>query len=250
MSHSAGFIAHPSPAVRAKLTLRAELRGLLAAGLKAIFFPIVELADGMIVGHEGLTRFADGSSPQLRFEQARDVGMSLALETAAIEGAIANAEQLPISSWLSLNVSPRLLLSPPDSLITALQAAPRPLVLELVEYEVVADYEALRQAQRQLAMQLPTAPGWALDDIGASFAGLAHLLELPATYIKLDRSLINNLEVDQRRQALVRALAVFGEQVQSTLIAEGVETEEQRQLLLRLGVRLGQGYLFWRPPPN
>lgn len=246
MSHS----NRPQPDTEGQIAAqgRSELRHLMHAGLKSIYFPIVELTNGTPVGYEALTRFADGSPPQVRFEQARDLGLARELESAAIIAAIEQMESFENYPWLSLNISPTVLLDPPRELTEALARAPIPLVLELVEYESVADYAALRRARRTLSHSLERGVRWALDDVGAGAAGFSHLLELPCSFIKLDRGLIKNLAGDARRQALIAALASFADAVGSEIIAEGVEYERQRELLLELGVKLAQGYLFWRPP--
>jgi EAL domain-containing protein (putative c-di-GMP-specific phosphodiesterase class I) len=107
----------------------------------------------------------------------------------------------------------------------------------------VKDYEALRQALEVL----PEAVGLAIDDAGAGFASLRHVIELRPNYVKLDRGLIAGLDRDHARRAIVAGMVHFAQSAGCALIAEGVETESEHEVLLGLGVEFGQGYLYGRP---
>ena len=89
----------------------------------------------------------------------------------------------------------------------------------------------------------------AVDDAGAGYASLRHILEVRPTYAKLDISLVRGIERDKLRQALVAGLEYFALKSRCQLIAEGIETSEEEITLRRLGVQLGQGYLLGRPQP-
>jgi EAL domain-containing protein (putative c-di-GMP-specific phosphodiesterase class I) len=117
------------------------------------------------------------------------------------------------------------------------------ITLEITEHQQVKDYEALRQALEAL----PDAVGLAIDDAGAGFASLRHVIELRPNYVKLDRGLIAGLDRDHARRAIVAGMVHFAQSAGCALIAEGVETESEHEALLRLGVEFGQGYLYGRP---
>lgn len=130
-----------------------------------------------------------------------------------------------------------------EQLAGLLRRTGRDVILEITEHAQVDDYVALRHALAQLGDDVR----FAVDDAGAGFASLRHILELSPTHVKLDRGLVSRIQADPARQALVAGLVHFAERVGLRLIAEGVETKAERRTLLRLGVRTGQGYLFGRP---
>jgi len=89
----------------------------------------------------------------------------------------------------------------------------------------------------------------AVDDAGAGYSGLRHILELRPQFVKLDLSLVRHVDTDPARQAMVAGMAHFARNSGCELIAEGIETEEELNELIRLGINLGQGYLFGKPGP-
>ena len=207
-----------------------------------VFQPIVELASTRLVGYEALSRFADGVRPDERFADAGAVGLGRELEFATIEAALRASRSLPKNRWLSLNVSPEVALSG-ARLKRLLEIAGRPLVIELTEHAPVADYPALRRAIAALGGGIRVA----VDDAGAGYASMQHVVELRPDLIKLDISLVRGIDRDTARQALVAGMRYFAEQTNCLLLGEGVETEAELATLGRLGVALGQGYLLGRP---
>ncbi len=129
----------------------------------------------------------------------------------------------------------------------ALAAAPADrLVLEVTEHVRVEDYAALGSALRQLRL---SGLRLAIDDAGAGFASLQHIVRLAPEGIKLDRTLTNHIEVDRARRALTSALISFASQTGATIVAEGIETRAEVEALRALGVAYGQGYFLGRPGP-
>lgn len=219
------------------------LRELIASGgLRTVFQPVVTLHDRTVVGYEALTRFTDGSSPLQRFAEAEQAGLAVDLERAAVASAMAAAKALPLGPWLSINLSPAVL--PELRQLTALIGhSERPLVIEITERMAIEDYGA---APRLLRRHLPHAR-IAVDDAGAGFASLRHIAELRPAIVKLDMQLVRNVHRDPAREALVAGMVHFAAASGCELIAEGIETEQERRALLRLGVTLGQGFLLGRP---
>jgi EAL domain-containing protein (putative c-di-GMP-specific phosphodiesterase class I) len=120
----------------------------------------------------------------------------------------------------------------------------RRLIVELTEHVPIDDYAAPRKAIETLGkVEL------AVDDAGAGYASLRHILELRPTFAKLDVSLVRGIDVDELRQALVAGLVYFALRSDCHLIAEGVESEAEAEALRRLGIEFAQGYLFGRPEP-
>jgi EAL domain-containing protein (putative c-di-GMP-specific phosphodiesterase class I) len=207
-----------------------------------VFQPVVDLATGRTVGFEALTRFADRTPPDIRFAEAQAAGRGRELEAASLAAAIAAARDLPPGAWLSLNVSPALVVSP-GVLAPLVARAERPVVLEITEHDPVADYGRLADGVRSLDGDIRLA----VDDVGAGYAGLRHILEIRPHIVKLDTALVRAVDTDIARQALIRSLIWFAGRTGTTVLAEGIETVRQLESLRELGVTLGQGFLLGRP---
>lgn len=207
-----------------------------------VFQPIIDLTSLQTVGHEALTRFDDRVAPDVRFGAAAALGVGIDLEIATLTAAIATASESPWIGWLSVNVSPSL-IADTGRLASILLPAQRHLVIEVTEHVEIEDYGAFRESVVRLGPDVQLA----VDDAGAGFASLRHILEVHPAYVKLDRSLIANLERDEARQALIVGLAHFCRSTGSRLIAEGIETVEELAVTRTLPIDLGQGYLLGRP---
>jgi PAS domain S-box-containing protein len=228
---------------RAQDTTRSQLARIIANGeFHPVFQPIVRLGDGTVVGYEALTRFADGVSPERWFALAEAVEMGAELEAATARAALEAAAELPARAFISVNVSPSR-LADPRLLRLVSGAKRRPVVLEITERLAIEDYAAARDALDQLTGSVDVA----VDDAGAGFASLRHIIELRPRYVKLDLQLVRGVEGDPARQALIAGMVYFARDTGCLLIAEGVEKAAERDTLRRLGVPFGQGFLFGRP---
>jgi EAL domain-containing protein (putative c-di-GMP-specific phosphodiesterase class I) len=175
--------------------LRAEIRAIISGGrFVAVFQPIVEFESRATVGYEALTRFADGTPPDVRFGQASRLGLGLELEAATLEAAFRASETLPANGWLNLNASPGLVLAG-EPLRSMLRRWGWQAVLELTEHVAVDDYEALRSAIGRLGTNVRLA----VDDAGAGFASFRHILELSPHFVKLDRAIVGGIDTDPAR---------------------------------------------------
>lgn len=229
---------------RAADSQRAALRRIIETrAYQPVFQPIVELDTGEVRGYEALTRFADGTSPDERFEVANRVGMGLELERACLQAVFEASSRLPIGPWLNVNVSPELVLAAMVNDI--LPTIGRDVVLEITEHQAITDYESFRLAMAPMRDRVSLA----VDDAGAGYSSLRHIVELAPAMVKLDRSLIAGIAEDGAREAVVTGMVRFAESAGHMLLAEGVETGAELAALRRLGVRLGQGYLLGRPAP-
>ena len=217
---------------------------IASAAFRPVFQPVVELATGMTVGFEALTRFDDGSRPDLTFAAALDCGMGIELEMVVLASALRAARHLAPGAWLSLNVSPPLLALRGTTLGVML-ADRGPVVLEVTEHDVIDAYAPLREAMLRLG------PGvrLAVDDAGAGVANFNHLVELQPSFVKIDAGLVRGVDADLSRQAVVVGLIHFAAKAGCEVIAEGIETEAERATVMQLGVKLGQGFLMARPAP-
>jgi EAL domain-containing protein (putative c-di-GMP-specific phosphodiesterase class I) len=217
---------------------------ITAEAFSSVFQPIVDLATGAHVGFEALTRFSSGSPPDIVFADARAAGLEADLEVATLRPAIAAAAGLPRNAWLSLNVSPNLVVHD-RRLEGVLRRANRPVVLEVTEHVTVDDYAALRAAVGRLRPRVRIA----VDDAGAGVANLNHIVELRSAFVKLDIGLTRDIDTNRTRMAMVLGLQHFAEASHCQAIAEGVETPAELDTLRALGVSFAQGYLLGAPAP-
>jgi EAL domain-containing protein (putative c-di-GMP-specific phosphodiesterase class I) len=207
-----------------------------------VFQPVRRLSDGSIVGYEALSRFDGPFGPSDVFVQARLAGRLRELEVATIRAAAAASAQLPADCWLSVNASPELLIDG-DVFADLLAPIRQDVVIELSEHEAISDYAPIAEGLRRLGPRRQLA----VDDAGAGFASLRHILEVRPRLVKLDIGLVQGAATDLTRTALIAGFARFATDAGFELIAEGIETEADRDALRRLGVGFGQGYLLGMP---
>lgn len=220
-------------------------------GLRMAFQPIVDLNDCHVEGVEALARFTlhPDWGPQEWFDGATTVGLRVELEETALHKAVGDVDRLPAGWFLSVNLSPEAIMS--GGAIQILEkAGVNRLVVEVTEHAQVADYSALLSA---LAEFRSGGGRLAIDDAGAGFASLRHVLVLLPDVIKLDMSLTRGIDRDRSRRALASALVSFASETDATILAEGIETLAEMETLRALGVQYGQGFYLARPrllPPD
>jgi EAL domain-containing protein (putative c-di-GMP-specific phosphodiesterase class I)/CheY-like chemotaxis protein len=223
-------------------------RVVQGSGRSMVYQPIVELDGHRVIGVEALARFADGGEawpiPQW-FAEAADVGMGTELELACNRAALADLARIPADRYVSINASYRTAES--AGLLELLDAVDATrVVVEITEHEAVEDYARLTQSLDRVRERGARV---AIDDAGAGFASLRHILLIDPEIMKLDVSLTSGIDSDPRRRALATALISFAEEMEIAVVAEGIETEHEHAALQALGVRFGQGYYLGRPGP-
>lgn len=218
-------------------------------GLSIVYQPIWKIDENRPIGLECLSRFAGSPKrpPDVWFNEAAEAGLAVDLELMAIRLALAAfaASPLPADVYLAVNASPATILSGGLPAALAGLHADR-IVLEITEHAHIADYAALLaalQPLRQRGIRL------AVDDAGAGYASLQHILHLRPDIIKLDMGLTRHIDLDPARRALASALIRFAADTGSRIIAEGVETGSELKSLRALGVEKAQGYFLGRPMP-
>lgn len=230
---------------RREADVRADTERIIAErAFGVVFQPVFDLKTSMVIGWEALTRFQNGVRPDQQFAQAHAVGLGLDLEEACLDAALQASDALPGGGWVSLNVSPSL-ITERSRLGRLLGLTSRSTVLEVTEHAAVLDYADIRNALDSLGAGVRLA----VDDAGAGYASLYHVVELNPHFVKLDRSLVADVDRDQARQALVAGMRHFARNSGCELIAEGVEREAEREVLRSLDVSFAQGYLLGRPAP-
>lgn len=206
--------------------------------------PIVDLKDGEAVGFEALARFrGDDRTPDLWFKDAAAAGLGVELELMVIRKALRLAEALPEGTYLSINASPATIFDPRFTALIGEYDRAR-LLVEVTEHELVDNYDGIKSV---LAESRAAGLRIAVDDVGAGFSSMRHILRLDPDILKLDRDLTVNVSTDPSEQALVAAMVGFAAKVGARVVAEGLETPEALNALRILGVGFAQGYLFGRP---
>ncbi len=214
---------------------------------RVVYQPIYDLHTMHVAGWECLSRFngQPARTPDVWFKEAAEVGLGKELECLAIAVALAGLARLAPGTYLSINCSPELVLS--GRLLGLFENYPAErLVLEITEHAVVQDYASLQVALQPLRLRGVRV---AIDDAGAGYASMRHILQVRPDIIKLDMSLTRGIDQDFQRRAMASALIAFARETGSVIIAEGVETEAELAQLKRLGAANAQGFLLGRPEP-
>jgi EAL domain-containing protein (putative c-di-GMP-specific phosphodiesterase class I)/DNA-binding NarL/FixJ family response regulator len=243
-----GQVHAASRAHEIRISKRARIRRVMERGeLDIVFQPIVALDSREVVGYEALSRFDvhPRRGPDAWFAEAHEVELGPELELWAVRKACERSRALPKDAFMAVNVSP-VTAERPDLLALLAGCGVDHVVLEVTEHARVEDYPRFRVA---IARVRELGASLAVDDAGAGFASLRHILELDAELIKLDGSLTRSLEHDPRRRSLAAALIEFGRESGASVLAEHIESELQLIELRRLGVHYGQGYHLGRPRP-
>jgi EAL domain-containing protein (putative c-di-GMP-specific phosphodiesterase class I) len=208
--------------------------------------PIMVLAHPhRIVEVEALARFdaAPRRTPDSWFREAASVGLGVTLELFAIQKALAMLGEIPPPISLAINAGPETFVT--EELLTLCREVDTSrIVVELTEHANIVDAPRIREAcqnLRDLGVRI------AIDDTGTGFASLAVLLQVTPDIIKLDRELTRGIDVHPVRRALASALVTFARETGAEVIAEGVETLEQRDTLVDIGITYGQGFFLARP---
>jgi EAL domain-containing protein (putative c-di-GMP-specific phosphodiesterase class I) len=230
--------------IPSRLRLNDALRG---AGVHPEFQPIVDLSRGVVAGYEALARFDTGpSDPQVWFAAARERGCEDRLEAALLRLSLQHREQLPPNTFLSVNVSPPTLASEAVRNVFREQGDLGGVVVELTDQSPVgsqAELEPMLNSLRSAGAAI------AVDDAGAGYAGLRHVLGLRPSIIKLDRDLVSDIDIDETKRALAEMLGTFASRIDASLLAEGVERFGELDALAGLGIPLAQGYLLGTAGP-
>lgn len=210
-----------------------------------VYQPIWDFRKKGPIGFESLCRFSPEPyrTPDVWFADAAATGQGASLERTVIQEALKGVLRLPDHCYVSINASPDTVLS--GDLQAAIEGLPpERIVLEITEHAPVTDYGALDQSLkplRQAGVRL------AVDDAGAGYASLQHIVQLAPDIIKLDMRLTREVDTNQARRSLAAALIFFARETGASLIAEGIETPTELETLKMLGVNCGQGYLLGRP---
>jgi EAL domain-containing protein (putative c-di-GMP-specific phosphodiesterase class I) len=223
----------------------ALMRALESAWLAAQ--PIVRLPERRVIAYEALlrTKSTELPHPSAIFAAAEALSMVPTVARVVRKHAVRLAETLPPDTLLFLNLHPLELLD--DALFQSSsllsQHASR-IVLEMTER---SSLESIPDARSRVAALKELGFGIALDDMGAGYAGLTSFAMLEPQYVKIDLSLVRDVDREPMKQSLIRNVVHLAQEVGIDAIAEGVETRAEAEMLLSIGCPMQQGYLFARP---
>jgi len=235
------------PAEEARLAAaRHRLEQLPADGsIRVAFQPIVDLATKKVIGYEALARFPGDASISTRrwFAEAAEVGLLREIEMTAIRAALAQLEKLPSDAFISVNVSPVTAAS--DELREVLEEVDGTrVVLEISENAAAEGYDEVSDAVGALRSN---GVRIALDDTGSGTVSFSSLFDVHADIIKIDIDVTRGIDTDPMKEAMASALKSLADRLGAMSLAEGIETEQELELLRDVGIQAGQGYLFGRP---
>ena len=254
------FSAEMNRLAQERLALETALREALRQGqLQLHYQPQIELAGGRLHGVEALARWTHPElgpiSPARFIPLAEECGLIAelgrwALREACRQLAEWRAQGLAVPA-IAVNLSPTSFhnLELPSLIADALERhalKPQDLTLEITESVLVDTNPSTLKTLAEVHAQ---GVRLSMDDFGTGYSSLSYLRRLPVSELKLDRSFVADLEQDEAARALSRAILGIGQSLQLTVVAEGVESEQQNQLLREQGYPVAQGYLFARPLP-
>lgn len=241
------FVANVlSPGSLENIKKRHRIEGVLKdKSLTIVCQPILDLSTGEMIGVEALARFLQDpeKTPDIWFKEAHSLNLGIQLELLAISKALDLLDKLPPHLSLALNVGPEAIIIPEFLELISNSQSER-LIVELTEHIQVQDYTHLQETLIQLRR---VGVRLAIDDTGAGFSSLAHILELTPELIKLDKDLTKGINKDPIRRALASSLVTFALESESNIIAEGIETIEELKVLRDLGINYGQGFYLSHP---
>lgn len=216
-----------------------------AGGFDVAYQPIMDVQTGQCLGLEALARFPDPyAAPDELFNAAEQAGLGIELERAVARRALEVVPSLSAGQFLALNMSPNAMLERARSALSRGDLPLSKVVVELTERASIAAYGRLRDDLRPLRER---GLRIAVDDAGAGYASLRHVLELRPDFIKLDRWLIDGLADDRARRVAVFSFVALARELGARVIAEGVERSEDLAAVRELGLHAAQGYLLGRP---
>lgn len=221
------------------------------------FHPIIDLYTTAVIGFECLVRGVPPyEMPRDMFEEAKKLRLELDLEQACVDATLNTIRDLPAhirDLTFFINISPACLANldflkrfTAESFLSA-GLDPAHTVFEVTEEKTFESYEVFQKLSRHY-----TAEGFkiGLDDFGAGYSGLTALVASTPHYLKLDMAIVRDVHLHAYKQKLVKSIVSFASSVDAKLIAEGVETLEELEVLIRYGVRFVQGFLFGQPKPT
>jgi len=237
-----------------EVALRERLQDVIVRDrLITAYQPILRLADRGLLGFEALSRGARGTgleAADLLFGAATKHELLLELDRLCRSRALLHSGRVPSNAKLFINTLPATIRDPQfrgRPLITFLdraQVAPSRIVLEITEKLVIENYGLFREA---MAYYTDLGVSFAVDDVGAGYSGLESIASLKPAYLKIDIALVRDVHASVVNREMVKAIIAMGRGIGATVIAEGIQHEDEVKALAGMGIEYGQGYFLARP---
>lgn len=225
-----------------------RIRVALGGAFAVVYQPVFALDSLRVVGYEALCRFdlEPRRSPDLWFGEAWALGLGFELETSVVAAAIKQFAGDGSTGELAVNFSPETLTDGRFERWSHTAGGLDGLVIEVTEHAMVEDYDALN---RSVAAARAAGARIAIDDAGAGYSSLRHILMLRPDFVKLDGSLVTGIQDDPAKRAVAAGLISSAAELGASVIAEAIETSDELGCVIRLGAAYGQGYHLGRPGP-
>jgi EAL domain-containing protein (putative c-di-GMP-specific phosphodiesterase class I) len=226
---------------------------ILRERIVTAFQPIMDLKTKVVLGYEALSRGARGSGLEpadALFGAAEDQHLMVELDRLCRQRALLSSSRIPSTAKIFVNTLPGTIRDPQfrgKALIDFLdraQVSPDRIVIEITEKLVIDNYTLFREA---MAYYTDLGMSFAVDDVGAGYSGLESIARLKPTFLKIDIALVHDVHASLVNREMVKAIVAMGRGIGATVIAEGIQAEEEAKALLGMGVNWGQGYLLARP---
>ncbi|MFZ7101998.1 MAG: GGDEF domain-containing protein [Peptococcaceae bacterium] len=231
-----------------------QLQEIIAQeNIRTVFQPIVTLKDGNILGYEALSRGPRGSeleSPVQLFNIAMENGMVWELELLCRKKALERSKNCLNGFKLFLNVDPHIINDEKFrkgftlDFLRQYNINPKSIIFEITEKTAISDFKVFRKV---LSNYIDQGYNIAIDDTGSGYSGLKMLAETCPKYIKIDMDLIRDVDKDYLKRTLLETFQKFALMTNMSIIAEGIETEDELKALVDIGIDYGQGYYIQRP---
>ena len=229
---------------------------LLRERVRTDYQAIFRLQEGTVMGFEALSRGPRGTSLESAidlFRAAEDNGLKVEIDRLCRKRALLSSGRIPSNAKLFVNTLPATMRDPHfhgraliDSLAQAQVDAKR-VVIEITEHDVIENHAMFRET---MAYFTDLGMSFAVDDVGAGQSGLDTIAKLKPQYLKIDINLVRDLDSKPVNVSMVKALVAIGHNMQAEVLAEGIQREEEAQILRAMGVDYGQGYLLAMPKPG
>ncbi|HXK12194.1 MAG TPA: EAL domain-containing protein [Vicinamibacteria bacterium] len=226
---------------------------LLRERVVTSYQPILRMQEGTVMGFEALSRGPKGSgleSPAELFRTAKRHGLRVELDRLCRNRALLSSARIPSNAKIFVNTLPATMRDPQfrdKALIDFLdraQVRPERIVIEITEEEVIENHGIFRDT---MAYFSDLGMSFAVDDVGAGYSGLDTISNLRPAYLKIDMKLVHEVNINPVNRSMVKAIIHLGHGINAKVIAEGIEKEEESQVLRAMGVDYGQGYHLARP---
>lgn len=230
-------------------------RIIVEESIQTLFQPIVDLKGNKIIGYEALSRGPANSeyeTPVMLFALARETGLLFELDRLCRKKALQNAKALPADKLVFVNTLPTTIHDPEfrgkylKDFLRDLGLKPQNIVFEITEGAAIENYALFREA---VAYYTEMGINVAIDDTGTGYSTLESIIEIKPHYLKFDISMVKNIDKSMIKRELLKALISVANQIKARVIAEGIETIEELNALINLGINIGQGFIFSRPGP-